>query len=445
VAGAKKLDVFSSHRSCYPIPSEPRAGQAIDPVKNLAIAFDDAISRRCRRLPIITKSPFDSLPRIPSAKLPCEPYPGATGIVGQVFLNTDTTYKFFWFLALLEKTKAATSTSDLDFEVAALAREMVAQAWPCRRLFKLWFGHQDRLQLLIDRLAERSSLPDNARLDEVQNAAVTLSNADVAILEDFVPYRFLTPWLKGALVGVKDHGKHRLIQLLAERSSHSPRPAPYSFDSVIGRPRAISIGSKWLTFLQSNHLPLKAFAQLSLARYFEVRNPGIPGIINKLERPGVRKLDRAREFWDTILEQLPLHCIYSGEPIQPGYDLDHFLPWSFVTHDLIWNLTPAPRSVNLDKSDAIPKLGRYLRAFVEQHYRASPLLKTALETAQGARLKALEAVTLEYTTLFKTSTAELFQLSRDRYSQMLSTEIHAQADLARRLSFETDWLWSTRQ
>jgi HNH endonuclease len=222
---------------------------------------------------------------------------------------------------------------------------------------------------------------------------------------------------------------------------HSPRPAPYRFDTVFGRPRAISIGSKWVTFLESNHLPLKAFAQLSLARYFEVRNPGIPGIINKLERPGARKLEKARGFWDTVLEHRPLRCIYSGDLIQPAYDLDHFLPWSFVTHDLIWNLTPVPRSVNLNKSDAVPRLGLYLAAFVDQHYGALPVLRAGLETAQGARLKALEAVTLEYTTLFKIPAADLFQLPRDRYSQLLSTELHAQADLARRLSFETDWVW----
>jgi HNH endonuclease len=387
------------------------------------------------------KSPFDVLPGIANPKLPFEPYPGATGVTGQVFGNTDTTYKFFWFLALLEETKTASARSDLSLDIVTLTREMVAQAWPCRRLFKLWFGHQDRLQFLIDRLAERSGLPDNARLDEVQDAAGLLSNSEVAILEDYVPYRFLTPWFRSALVGVKDHARHSLIQLLAERSAHFPRSAPYCFDAVIGPPRAISIGLKWLTFLQSNHLPLKAFAQLSLARYFEVRNPGIPGIINKLERPGVRKLVKAREFWDTILEHLPLHCIYSGEPIQPGYNLDHFLPWSFVTHDLIWNLTPAPRSVNIAKSDAVPNLERYLNAFVEQHYRASPLLKAALETTQGARFKALESVMLEYTTLFKIPAADLFQLPHDRYSQLLSTEVHAQADLARRLSFETDWVW----
>jgi hypothetical protein len=96
------------------------------------------------------KSPFDLLPSITGGKLPFEPYPGATGVIGLVFRNTDTTYKFFWFLSLLDKAKIADFRSDLRVEIKELAREMVAQAWPCRRLFKLWFGHQDRLQGLID-------------------------------------------------------------------------------------------------------------------------------------------------------------------------------------------------------------------------------------------------------------------------------------------------------
>lgn len=387
------------------------------------------------------KSPFDLLPSIAGANFPFEPYPGATGVVGLVFQNVDTTYKFFWFLSLLEKAKVAHFKSDLQVEIKELAREMVAQAWPCRRLFKLWFGHQDRLQGLIDRLAETSGLPDNAGLSEVRDAALELSEVELSILQDFVPYRFLTPWLRSALVGVSDHGRNQLIQLLAARSAHSPRPTPYSFNSAIGRPKQIVIQPKWLTFLQSNHLPLRAFAQLSVARYFETRNPGIPGIINKLERPGVRKLEKARTFWDTIRAQQALRCIYSGEPIRAGYDLDHFLPWSFVTHDLVWNLTPAPAALNLAKSDAVPNLNRYLGAFVNQHYAAMPVLSAALTNVRGAQLRALEAITAEYATLFKFPTMELFQLSYDQYTNVLRTEIHAQADVARRLNFQPDWIW----
>jgi HNH endonuclease len=388
------------------------------------------------------KSSFDLLPSITGGKFPFEPYPGATGVIGLVFKNTDTTYKFFWLLSLLDKVKGSDFKADLRVEIKELAREMVAQAWPCRRLFKLWFGHQDRLQGLIDQLAGKSAIPDNARLDEVRDAALKLSETELSILQDFVPYRFLTPWLRSALVGVGDHGRNRLIQLLAERSAHSPRPTPYSFDSVIGPPKQIVIGSKWLTFLRSNYLPLRAFAQLSVARYFETRNPGVPGIINKLERPGIRKLEKARIFWDTVLATQPLRCIYSGEPILSNYDLDHFLPWSFVTHDLIWNLAPAPNTINLAKSDAIPNLNRYLSGFVDQHYTAMPVLQTALARVRGAHLRALETITLEYATLFKTAPTDLFHLSGDQYTTVLSTEIHAQADVARRLNFETDWIWS---
>jgi hypothetical protein len=182
-----------------------------------------------------------------------------------------------------------------------------------------------------------------------------------------------------------------------------------------------------------------------LAKYFEVRNPGIPGIINKLERPGVRKLERARQFWDTILEHQELRCIYSGELIQPNYDLDHFLPWSFVTHDLIWNLVPAPRSINVQKSAAIPKLALYLPGFVNQHYRALPVVKEILNTGHSARQRVLEAATQEYATLFKVPIVDLFQLGSDRFAELLSIEIHAQTDLARRLSFETDWVWQGRE
>ena len=388
------------------------------------------------------KSPFDLLPRITDNKLPFEPYPGATGVIGSVFQNTDTTYKFFWFLSVLHKAKMAPFRTDLQLKIKELAREMIAQAWPCRRLFKLWFGHQDRLQGLIDQLAQSSGLADGARLDEVRDAAMELSEVDLSVLQDFVPYRFLSPWLRSALVGVSDHARNQLIQLLAERSSKSPRPTPYSFDTVIGRPKQIIVGSKWLTFLQSNHDPFRAFAQLSVARYFETRNPGIPGIINKLDRPRVRKLEKARAFWDTILSNQPLKCIYSGEPIRSDYDLDHFLPWSFVTHDLIWNLTPTPGAINLAKSDAVPNLGRYLSALIDQHYLAMPVLKSALANVRGERLRALESITLEYASFFKIPLTELFLLSRDRFDNVLSTELRAQADVARRLNFETDWIWA---
>jgi len=59
------------------------------------------------------KSPFDVLPGIANPKLPFEPYPGATGVIGQVFGNTDTSYEFFWYLELCH------ARSDLESDAGA--------------------------------------------------------------------------------------------------------------------------------------------------------------------------------------------------------------------------------------------------------------------------------------------------------------------------------------
>ena len=74
------------------------------------------------------ESPFDLLPSITGGKFPFEPYPGATGVIGLVFKNTDTTYKFFWLLSLLDKVKGSDFKADVRVEIKELAREMVAQA-----------------------------------------------------------------------------------------------------------------------------------------------------------------------------------------------------------------------------------------------------------------------------------------------------------------------------
>jgi hypothetical protein len=63
------------------------------------------------------QSPFDALPGISVDKLPFEPYPGATSVIGQIFRNTDTTYKFFWFLSLLDKAKVTGLRTDLQIEI----------------------------------------------------------------------------------------------------------------------------------------------------------------------------------------------------------------------------------------------------------------------------------------------------------------------------------------
>ena len=49
------------------------------------------------------------------------------------------------------------------------------------------------------------------------------------------------------------------------------------------------------------------------------------------------------------------HDIYSGESITASrFDLDHFIPCSYVANDELWNLIPMERRLNSSKSNKLP-------------------------------------------------------------------------------------------
>ena len=53
-----------------------------------------------------------------------------------------------------------------------------------------------------------------------------------------------------------------------------------------------------------------------------------------------------------------------------GLSIDHFIPWSFVLHDEMWNLTPTFKNVNSSKSDNLPSYKEYIDKFCNIQYEA---------------------------------------------------------------------------
>jgi CRISPR/Cas system Type II protein with McrA/HNH and RuvC-like nuclease domain len=59
----------------------------------------------------------------------------------------------------------------------------------------------------------------------------------------------------------------------------------------------------------------------------------------------------------------PVNCIYTQKPLDIGnYALEHFVPYAFVSHDMIWNLIPADPGFNSTKCDKLPSIDRYFDA-----------------------------------------------------------------------------------
>ena len=63
-------------------------------------------------------------------------------------------------------------------------------------------------------------------------------------------------------------------------------------------------------------------------------NPEVPGLIYKLVpmNDKMRKLSNVRKLWEGVLEVREIRDVFTGREIVPKqYDVDHFIPWSFVT------------------------------------------------------------------------------------------------------------------
>lgn len=272
--------------------------------------------------------------------------------MSQVFNRTTATYKFYWFIGLIDlvvkKGKSRMSVWDVVIE-------MVANAWYPVCYFHLSFGKQDSLNMAIARLRESFNLPINKKKDEISewlhaNIDSKQVVSAIKILTNNVPYRFLRPW-----IDTSDDTEMVL------RSQTFENGCLYRF--VDGDSMQIEINERWLEYLQANYAVLKDYAYWNLTMFLQTRNPNVPNIPNKLIKEETRNsLTKQHEYWDfAISHGLEVHCIYTGRLIERGdYALDHFIPWSFVSHDLLWNLLPADESINSSKSDRLPLLEEYL-------------------------------------------------------------------------------------
>lgn len=257
-------------------------------------------------------------------------------------------------------------------------------------------------------------------------------------LQRFVPTRFLSPWCSKDLVNVPDHQKDKLISTLAGQKYEQKQGVPlYKFTAHPGT-IGIEIHPGWLQYIYENWQIVRGFVLWSLVEYLQKRNPNVPNIPEKLFQPQERDLGEAKKYWNRVLKQDSIFsCIYSDEPIVPqSYSIDHFIPWSFACHDLLWNLVPAPKYVNSKKSDKLPSMSHYLDKFIQTQYQS---LQVFLKNAPPNREKCLE----DYTNLFQCDFNTLKSMSPATFKEKLSNTLIPLNQMASNIGFETSWVYSS--
>lgn len=348
-----------------------------------------------------------------------------------VFNNTTNSYKYYWFLAILNKVKRSNNTS---FKIDDLVMEMIGEIWYPINYYKLNFGKLDQFSKGITQLKSEFSIESNINKSDLFK--IIQSNKENPIVKQllnnfsrYVPFRFLTPWFERELRGIPDHQKNKIISDSSIVSPyHSPDFCPYAIAED-----TITLNPQWRTYFYMHLSILQKFVYWGLVAYLQKNNPNVPGLTEKIFPPMLRKLTNAIFFWKEVAkEDGDLFCIYSNEEMSmENFSIDHFIPWSFVTHDQLWNSIPTSRSVNSSKGNNFPSLSEYLDPFVEIQHMA---FKIFLENNQKHK-----NLLYDYTIIFKDDLNGIAKLNPDEFGNVLKENINPLYQIGENMGFSTNW------
>ncbi len=364
------------------------------------------------------------------------------GILARLLDDRATSYKFFFFLALLGRIgRSALDGADaLDRPVPLkdLAVDMMLAGGYPHGFCRLSLGSRDKLQDAIDAVEWgdiRGAYIVAGQKEWRRLRTICEGNSDTESLLRFVPFRLIRPFFEKETRGLPDHRVNATVARLADELFLTRNPLYCFTDDRSG----IVLHHDWIEYLGRNLAIVKGWTHFSLAEYLQSRNPSIPGIIEKIEPPLVRDaLGAQTRWWRKALPKLggAARCIYSGAPLTADtFSLDHYLPWSFVAHDRLWNLVPVSKAVNSAKSDRLPST-EYLEPMVELQYQA---LKTMRATVSYEKwLTDVEPWLSDLRIEHEEALLDRGTLLRAYEATMLSLGIIAESQ-----GFKPDWVYET--
>ncbi|MBS3738576.1 HNH endonuclease domain-containing protein [Mesohalobacter halotolerans] len=329
--------------------------------------------------------------------------------LSSVFNNTSATYKFYWFLAIIEEIEKGKK----EIEKKRLFSRMVANAWYPINYFKVSFGSQDNISEIIKYLVNNTELAINEDKIKIYKYLINSKNFKLSKtlfhLDKNVPHWFLSPWFRGY--------KKSMIY---SQSNENDYYTIYKLHKNL-----ISVNENWFSYISANAKILKEYTYWNLANFLQKKNPLTPDIVSKLIKPAKRNAltYQRNNFWNIYLdESKEVKCIFTGEKLsKSNYELDHFVPYSFVSHDLIWNLVPVKSGFNSSKNNKLPIIEKHFDSFFKVQKDALNLLDNRLKK----RFKE------EYITIFNS-----FKAPQDFNYQKLKDTIEPLISVANNNGFE---------
>ena len=357
-------------------------------------------------------------------------------VLKRIFKSRAASYKYLFFLSLLDiLMEDGFQTASIPLERIRL--EMLLKSWYPHQFFKLSFGVSDQIPNSLNRLklpfSENATLFTTNGRKELKQAIHASDYTNNSLL-DMVQYRLLTPFFEEKLRGQKDAAKNRMIAELAFENRMAPRTSFYFFTADL---KTLIMNHDWMLYFYENFNLVRSFARFEWLDYMQRRNPSVPNLMLKLYPPMAREsLQSQTKFWKHVLDHSSMNCLFSGEPItKDDLSLDHFLPWSFIAHDQLWNLLPVSRSINSSKLNRLPSFSKYLDGFVDRQYQG---LSVYYETTSRQSWKKIIE---PYQTDLHLTENEI--LNKDSLGRHLRQTLNPLCGLAEAQGFSPNWVYKS--
>jgi len=307
-----------------------------------------------------------------------EKYQNSLNIEGfsQMLKDPSYCYKFYWLEAIVQLISENVQITTFD----EVINEMICNAWYSVREFHIHLSGllmdgkvRDGLERAIIELSNLSDLSSNASKVEIKNA---IKQYDSELrpfknqLTNMVPYRALAGFFPGKLSDSEWNSVRRMTAYI-EKYNKDEVLLPYTLGTSSKLNKEIYFNPEWIKLIQDNMVSILGWIQYEKVKWLQNNNPEVPGLVYKLAPMDekMRKLDRVRKLWEGILELTTINDVFTGSAIvSKKYDVDHFIPWSFVMNDELWNLMPMDSSLNSAKSNRLPQWNPFFKEFANNQF-----------------------------------------------------------------------------
>ena len=174
-----------------------------------------------------------------------------------VFDKKATSYKYFWFLAIIELYVEKSQTTILFNDIIT---RMISNAWRYVCNEKGVFAQIDQIPYYVNEIKERYLLDESSSKSKIEGQILYYYERDhlnriLGPLLNNVPYRFLSPWIP--FTSNED---------VVAKSNEKDSVCPYSIHDDY-----IVINPMWREYLKEHYNEIVQFIEVGLRQYLRIK------------------------------------------------------------------------------------------------------------------------------------------------------------------------------